>query len=122
MDAILLCMKKRGILFFRKIKFPTTNVVRFHAKNNFLGLLRSRCNEYDNVLIMAHGANHAILTTTTDLHRPYEFKGPYTTGGDLRKIDVPRYTQIANAIPPLFAEQVGLTLKQLIIAANAKSE
>ena len=52
----------------------------------------------------------------------YEFKGPYTTGGDLRKIDVPRYTQIANAIPPLFAEQVGLTLKQLIIAANAKSE
>ena len=52
----------------------------------------------------------------------YEFKGPYTTGGDLRKIDVPRYTQIANAIPPLFAEQVGLTLRQLIIAANAKSE
>lgn len=44
----------------------------------------------------------------------YEFKGPYTTGGDLRKINVPRYTQIANAIPPLFAEQVGLTLKQLI--------
>lgn len=71
MDAILLCMKKRGILFFRKIKFPTTNVVRFHSKDNFLGLLRSRCNEYDNVLIMAHGANHAILTTTTDLHEPY---------------------------------------------------
>lgn len=52
----------------------------------------------------------------------YEFRGPYTTGGDLRKVDVPRYTQIANAIPPLFAEQVGLTLKQLIIAANTKSE
>lgn len=71
MDAILLCMKKRGILFFRKIKFPTTDIVRFHAKDNFLGLLRARCNEYDNVLVMAHGANHAILTTTTDLHRPY---------------------------------------------------
>lgn len=52
----------------------------------------------------------------------YEFKGSYTTGGDSRKVDVPRYTQIANAIPPLFAEQVGLTLKKLIIAANIKSE
>lgn len=44
----------------------------------------------------------------------FEFKGPYTTGGEKRKIDVPRYTQIANAIPPLFAEQVGLTLNQLL--------
>jgi len=44
----------------------------------------------------------------------YQFKGKYTTGGDCRKVDVPRYTQIGNAIPPLFAEQVGLTLKQLI--------
>lgn len=44
----------------------------------------------------------------------FEFKGPYTTGGEKRKIDVPRYTQIANAIPPLFAEQVGLTLSQLL--------
>lgn len=71
MDAILLCMKKRGIRFFKKIKFPTTQVVRFHAKSNFLGLLRTRRDEYDNVLIMAHGSNKAILTTTTDLHRRY---------------------------------------------------
>ena len=52
----------------------------------------------------------------------YEFKGTYTTGGDLRKSDVPRYTQIANAIPPLFAEQVGLTLKQLLIMKNTAFE
>lgn len=44
----------------------------------------------------------------------YEFKGKYTTGGKLRKVDVPRYTQVGNAIPPLFAEQVGLALKELI--------
>lgn len=44
----------------------------------------------------------------------YVFKGNYTTGSDRRRIEVPRYTQIANAIPPLFAEQVGLVLKQLI--------
>lgn len=44
----------------------------------------------------------------------YVFKGKYTTGGDRRKIDVPRYTQVANAVPPLFAEQVGLILKELL--------
>lgn len=44
----------------------------------------------------------------------YEFKGKYTTGGMLRKIDVPRYTQVANAVPPLFAEQVGLVLREML--------
>jgi len=44
----------------------------------------------------------------------FEFKGKYTTGGILRKIEVPRYTQIGNAIPPLFGEQSGLGLKQLL--------
>lgn len=44
----------------------------------------------------------------------YEFKGGYTTGGDRRKTDVPRYTQIGNAIPPLFAEQAGLVLKEFL--------
>lgn len=43
----------------------------------------------------------------------YEFKGPYTTGGERRKIDVPRYTQVANAVPPLFAEQVGNVILSL---------
>jgi len=44
----------------------------------------------------------------------YEFKGKYTTGGILRTKEVPRYSQIGNAIPPLFGEQSGLILKQLI--------
>lgn len=44
----------------------------------------------------------------------YEFKGGYTTGGERRKVDVPRYTQIGNAIPPLFAEQAGIVLKGMI--------
>ena len=42
------------------------------------------------------------------------FKGKYTTGGKLRKVEVPRYTQIGNAIPPLFGEQAGIVLKQLL--------
>lgn len=44
----------------------------------------------------------------------YEFKGKYTTGGKRRVLEVPRYTQIGNAIPPMFGEQSGLVLKQLI--------
>jgi DNA (cytosine-5)-methyltransferase 1 len=44
----------------------------------------------------------------------YEFCGKYTTGGKARTSEVPRYTQVGNAIPPLFGEQSGLVLKQLI--------
>lgn len=44
----------------------------------------------------------------------YEFKGKYTTGGNRRRVEVPRYTQIGNAIPPLFGELSGLVLKKLI--------
>lgn len=44
----------------------------------------------------------------------YEFQGKYTTGGILRKKEVPRYTQIGNAIPPLFAEQAGVILRNLL--------
>ena len=44
----------------------------------------------------------------------YEIKKKYTTGGKMRKLEVPRYTQIGNAIPPLFAEQAGNVLKQML--------
>lgn len=44
----------------------------------------------------------------------YQFKGKYTTGGKRRTQEVPRYSQIGNAIPPLFGEQSGLVLKQII--------
>lgn len=44
----------------------------------------------------------------------FEFKGKYTTGGKRRTQEVPRYSQIGNAIPPLFGEQSGLVLNQLI--------
>jgi len=44
----------------------------------------------------------------------YEFKGKYTTGGRRRKIEVPRYSQIGNAIPPLFAELAGLAMQTIL--------
>ena len=44
----------------------------------------------------------------------YQFKGKYTTGGELRKKDVPRFTQVGNAVPPLFAEQVAEIFKEYL--------
>jgi DNA (cytosine-5)-methyltransferase 1 len=44
----------------------------------------------------------------------FEFKGKYTTGGLRRRVEVPRYTQVGNAIPPLFGEQSGLVIEQIL--------
>ena len=44
----------------------------------------------------------------------FEFQNKYTTGGKLRRKEVPRYTQVGNAIPPLFGEQAGIILKELM--------
>ena len=40
----------------------------------------------------------------------FVFKGKYTTGGDRRRIDCPRYTQVGNAVPPLLARAIGIGL------------
>lgn len=44
----------------------------------------------------------------------FAFKGKYTTGGHRRRNEVPRYTQVANAVPPLLAEQLGLALLRTV--------
>lgn len=44
----------------------------------------------------------------------FEFKGRYTTGGGRQDKEVPRYSQIGNAIPPLFGELSGLALANLL--------
>ncbi|WP_042315759.1 DNA cytosine methyltransferase [Desulfofarcimen acetoxidans] len=48
----------------------------------------------------------------------FEFKNNYTTGGKRRKIECPRYTQVANAVPPLFAEILGQVLIKYIEQIN----
>jgi len=44
----------------------------------------------------------------------FEFKSQYTTGGKRRRDQVPRYTQVANAVPPLLASAVGEALLKII--------
>ncbi|NGQ95416.1 DNA cytosine methyltransferase [Brevibacillus sp. SYP-B805] len=36
----------------------------------------------------------------------FEFKGKRTTGGNKRKFETPQYTQVGNAVPPLFARAI----------------
>lgn len=40
----------------------------------------------------------------------FKFRGKYTTGGDRRAKECPRYTQAGNAIPPFVGEAVGTLL------------
>ncbi|WP_429008304.1 DNA cytosine methyltransferase, partial [Roseixanthobacter psychrophilus] len=47
----------------------------------------------------------------------FAFHGKYTTGGERRAREVPRFTQVANAVPPLVAEMWGEVLMKLILAS-----
>lgn len=58
---------------------------------------------------------HARLQSFPDW---FEFRGKYTTGGDRRSLECPRYTQVGNAVPPLLAEAIGETLKELLSGAG----
>jgi DNA (cytosine-5)-methyltransferase 1 len=51
----------------------------------------------------------------------FEFRGKYTTGGERRRVEVPRFTQVANAVPPLAARAIGETLVALAAQATAKA-
>lgn len=48
----------------------------------------------------------------------FVFLGKYTTGGKRRVLEVPRYSQIGNAIPPLFGEIAGCVLMEMKNAYN----
>ena len=45
----------------------------------------------------------------------FRFYGKRTTGGKRRKLDVPQYTQVGNAIPPRIAETIGRRIKSYIL-------
>ncbi|XZM61217.1 DNA cytosine methyltransferase [Clostridium perfringens] len=47
----------------------------------------------------------------------FVFLGPRTTGGERRRLEVPQYTQVGNAVPPLLARAIA---EQIISAINSR--
>lgn len=44
----------------------------------------------------------------------FEFQGKYTTGGERRKRECPRFTQVGNAVPPRLARFLGLFIEEAL--------
>jgi DNA (cytosine-5)-methyltransferase 1 len=48
----------------------------------------------------------------------FQFRGKFTTGGNRRTKECPRYTQVGNAVPPLLARAIGLTVRAVLDASK----
>jgi DNA (cytosine-5)-methyltransferase 1 len=44
----------------------------------------------------------------------FEFLGKYTTGGGMRALECPRYTQVGNSVAPNVSEGIGLALRGIL--------
>nr|WIE92592.1 DNA cytosine methyltransferase [Mesorhizobium sp. WSM4875] len=44
----------------------------------------------------------------------FKFKGKFTTGGDRRTKECPRYTQVGNAVPPFLGRAIGVAVCKLL--------
>ena len=44
----------------------------------------------------------------------FVFRAKETTGGQMRKYEVPQYTQVGNAVPPALGKALGLCLHELL--------
>lgn len=52
----------------------------------------------------------------------FQFRSKVTTGGTNRRFEVPQYTQVGNAVPPLLGRALGLTVKHLLSNVNQTLE
>lgn len=51
----------------------------------------------------------------------FQFRGKFTTGGDRRTKECPRYTQVGNAVPPYLARAIGLAITSAIDEARRRA-
>ena len=48
----------------------------------------------------------------------FEFRSKITTGGMMRRFEVPQYTQVGNAVPPLLGRALGVVIKNILRNIN----
>ncbi|MGX5481013.1 DNA cytosine methyltransferase [Bacillus thuringiensis] len=71
--------------------------------------------------IIHYAPNNPRILTVRELARlqsfddSFEFLGKRTTGGDRRKYETPQYTQVGNAVPPLFSRAIAEKVKEALI-------
>jgi len=51
----------------------------------------------------------------------FEFRSKVTTGGKMRRFEVPQYTQVGNAVPPLLGRALGLVVANILQLTDQKS-
>lgn len=44
----------------------------------------------------------------------FQFRGKFTTGGNQRTKECPRYTQVGNAVPPYLARAIGMAIQAML--------
>lgn len=50
----------------------------------------------------------------------FVFRSKVTTGGQMRRYQVPQYTQVGNAVPPLLGKALGVTCRKLLELSEGK--
>lgn len=49
----------------------------------------------------------------------FQFRSKVTTGGTSRRFEVPQYTQVGNAVPPLLGRALGMTIIEILSEAES---
>lgn len=111
--------------------------VRFQSKKELLSFLdRHPTKKQTQKALLAHQPAPAALSIPDDAchyHRDeqrtltvremariqsfpdnFEFRSKVTTGGKMRSFEVPQYTQVGNAVPPLLGRALGLATAELL--------
>jgi DNA (cytosine-5)-methyltransferase 1 len=74
--------------------------------------------------IVHYDPNNPRILTVRELARlqsfddSFIFLGKRTTGGDRRKYETPQYTQVGNAVPPLFARAIANEIMNALVATD----